>query len=441
MTLREFLYVLRRWRSVVIAGLAIGVVVGWVSAPGKAARSAAFEATHTLLLVNQAGNYPLLYDQAPAIATLGAVPERVATRIGVDRRTVQSMVKVEAPPNKGNLLITARSVDPRRAEAVANATAEELVVELGGQNSPLQTLEPAEAAPVSTTEIEGPRSRPGRAFLVGAFGLLLGMAGAFGIERFDTRIRSKSAAEVALGGPVIAEIPGVPRPERGRLLSGERPSPVVEAYRVLRTSVDKWAEVGDRDRGRIIVLTSPMGGEGATVTVAHLASTLGETGRSVLVISADLRRPRLHEYFDRALEPGLADVLGLAPDVRGLGDLNLATGVRGVRFVPSGAPIRNPAPLLERLRDHLEEARALGDFVLIDAPPLLTTSEAADLARLADGVLLVVRAGRTSVRAATRSAELLQRLGIPVLGGVLLESNGSVGRTYAKGFKRSADPR
>ncbi|MEW6471644.1 MAG: hypothetical protein AB1679_05195 [Actinomycetota bacterium] len=433
MTLRQSLYILRRWRSVVVAGIVIGVVVGWVSAPGTAGENTTFEATHTLILARQAGNYPLLYDQAPAIATLGAVPERVAARTGLDRQSVQSMVRVEAPPNKGHLLITARSTDRGRAEAVANATAEELLVELGGQDSPLQTLEPAVSSPVTTTGIQGPTSRPGRALVVGGFGLLLGVAGAYVLERFDTRIRSKRAAEVAVGGPVIAEVPTVPRPERDRLLTGERPSAVIEAYRGLRTGVDRWAQTVDGDRPRVIVVTSPTGGEGATATVAHLASTLGETGRSVVVISADLRHPRLHLYFDRALEPGLADVLRGAPDIRRLADLNLATIVPGVRFVPSGAPVQNPAPLLEHLVDHLQEARSLGEVVLIDAPPLLTTSDAADLARHADGVLLVIRAGRTSAGAATRSAELLERLGVPVIGAVLVGADGPGVRMAAKG--------
>jgi Mrp family chromosome partitioning ATPase len=145
----------------------------------------------------------------------------------------------------------------------------------------------------------------------------------------------------------------------------------------------------------------------------------------VVVISANLRHPQLHLYFNKALEPGLSDVLRGAPDVRRLVDLNLATTIRGVQFVASGAPVRNPAPLLQGVGDLLRDACELGDFVLVDAPPLLTTSDSADLARHADGVLIVVRAGHTSVGAAARSAELLQRLDIPVMGAVLVSSGAS----------------
>jgi len=146
-------------------------------------------------------------------------------------------------------------------------------------------------------------------------------------------------------------------------------------------------------------------------------------------MSADLRHPRLHLYFDKAREPGLTDILRGAPDVRRLDELNLVTTFRGVRFVASGVPVRNPAPLLDRIGDHLRDARDMADLVLIDAPPLLTTSDGADLARQADSALLVVRAGRTSVSAARRSVELLERLGIPVLGAVLIGSDRSPVRT------------
>jgi capsular exopolysaccharide synthesis family protein len=427
MTLRRSLHVMRRWRAVIVAGLLMGVVVGWLSAPGTVAKTVTFSATHTLIRQPGAVADAPIY-QAPVLATAGAVPGRVAARLGIDRRLVQSMVSTKT--GVGVLLITARSADRVQAKAVANVTAEELVVELGGKNSPFQTLEPAVASPVESDEIKGPTSRPARAASLGAFGLLLGVGAAFAVDRVDYRIRSKDAAEEALGAPVLAEVPSIARSDGDWTLAGAEASSFTEAYRALRTSVDRWTHHSENDDGhRVIVVTSAIGGEGTTTTVAHLAATLAEIGRSVLVISADLRRPRLHLYFDRAREPGLTDVLGGAPDARRLPDLDLATRIRGVRFVSSGAPVRNPAPLLDQLGDHLRDARNLGDYVLIDAPPLLTTSDGADLARHADGVLLVVRAGRTSVGAARRSAELLQRLGIPVLGAVLVGSDSSAVRT------------
>jgi Mrp family chromosome partitioning ATPase len=282
---------------------------------------------------------------------------------------------------------------------------------------------------VSTGDVKAPGSRPGRALLLGAFGLLVGVVGAFGVDRFDDRIRSKSGAEGALGVPILVEVPRIPRSDRGRILAGPQSS-FIEAFRGLRPMVDRWGQSAvNGDGHRLIVVSSPTGREGTTTTVAHLAAVLGETGRMVLAMSADLRHPRLHVYFDRPREPGLTDVLRGAPDVRHLTDLNLATTIRGVRFVSSGAPVRNPSPLLEHLGGHLRAARSLGDVVLVDGPPLLPTSDGAEVARHADGVLLVVRAGHTSVGAAARSAELLRRLNIPLIGAVLVASERPPART------------
>lgn len=424
MTLRDYLQVLLRWRVLTVAGMLIGVVVGWVSAPGQPAMTSGFEATHTMILDPSAGDRTLV-NRAAVLATLGAVPDRVAARLGIEGASVRSMVSAGTHGSTGELLITGRSTDPAQAEALANTTAEELVAELGGANAPLRTLEAAVAIPVQSDEVVGPQSRPGRAIVLGGFGLTLGIGAVFAVDRFDNRIRSKPAAEEALGVPVLAEVPAIPRSDRHRLLSpGQSPS-FVEAYRRLRSGVDRWTlqQAGAEGRGRVIVVTSPSAGEGKTVTVAHLAASLSEIGRSVVAVSADLRRPRLHLYFDRPRDPGLSDVLRGAPDTRRLTDLTLTTAIRGVSFVSSGAPVDNPSPLLDRIGDHVDVARGLGDVVLVDAPPLLTTSDASDLALHADVVLLVVRAGRTSTGAAARSAELLRRLGVPVVGAVLMTSD------------------
>jgi Mrp family chromosome partitioning ATPase len=419
---------MRRGRWVALSGAFIGLVVGWLTAPGASSAVTPFEATNTLFLVRPVSNSEENIRLGGVIATLGAVPDRVSLRMGIDRESVRAMVST-VTVGPGVLSVTGRSLDRNQAEDVANVTAEELVVELGGKDSPLQILEPAVAKPAKG-DFQGPTSRPSRALALGGFGLLLGVGGAFGVDRLDTRIRSKNDAEKALAAPVLREMPSLRRSDHGRLLTGES-STFSEACRGLRTSVEHWATGADGAGPRqIIIVTSPTGGDGTTTTVAHLAAALGEVGRGVIAISGDLRHPRLHRYFGHPRDPGLTDVLRGAPDVRRLTDLNLVTAVRGVRLISSGPPVPNPSPLLDHVGDHLGDARHLAEFVLIDAPPLLVTNDAADLARHADGVLLVLRAGRTPVRAATRSAQLLERLDIPIIGAVL------VGATIL-GFERS----
>ena len=423
MTLIGFLRVMRRWRWVIVAGGVIGVVVGSVSALGAPTATTTFEATNTLVLDSRAGNGSEIARLNQVLVTLGPVPDRVAARLGLDPRRVRSMVSADAR-NPGVMLITGRSTDRAQAEALANVTAQELIVELGGSKSPLQSLERAVAKPVHTDDIKGPSSGPGRGLMLGAFGLLLGIGAGFVVDRFDDRIRSKRTAEEALGVPVIGEVPSLRRSSRDRLLAGAEPSSVIEAYRGLRTFVTAWSPATEGANGhRVIVVTSATAGEGKTSAVAQLGLALAEIGRSVLVISADLRRPRLHLYFERSREPGLVDVLRGAPDARKLTQLNLTTAVRGVQLLPSGRPVDNPGPFLEHVGGLLDDARGLCDFVLVDSPPLLVANDAAVLARHADCVLLVVRAGRTSIGAAARSAELLQRLDVAIIGAVLIASD------------------
>lgn len=427
MTLGERLQVIRQWPAIVVAGVLLGVVIGWVSAPGRVIEGTVFQATHTLIVDPRAPAGAGLY-QAATLVLLGPVPNRVAARMGIDRESVRAMVSAQTRDNLDELLITGRSTDPKQAAALADTTAEELIVELGGPTAPLRTLEPAVAVPFESDDIKGPSSRPSRALFLGGFGLFLGMGAALILGRFDNRIRSKRSAEAALGVPVVAEVPPIPRASGTRLLTSTDSSAVIEAFRRLRTFVAWTPSTESADGHRVIVVTSATPQEGKTATVAHLAAALAEVGRTVLVVSADLRRPRLHLYFDRPREPGLADMLRGAPDVRTLTDLNLTTAIPGIRFVASGAPVKETAPFIERAGDVLQAARSMADVVLVDSPALLGTSDAAELALHADEVLLVVRAGHTSVGAAKRSVELLERLQIPVLGAVLVASDNALSR-------------
>ena len=499
MSFRDSLQVLRRRLLIVVAGLLLGVAGGWVSAPGEVRQTTTFRATHTLIFEAQGGrSYNI--EQIALFATSGAVPSRVAARLGLDRGQVRSAVSAVADAQVATISITGRSSQAARAVSLADVTAEELVAEILGRDqavydaeigrltdqvnsardrlnrtrvpaeqgpargdldaaerelqqyrqSPgppkpqLRTLEAAAATAVGSEGVRAPNSKPVRATLLGAIGLLAGLAGAFALDRLDRRIRSKDRAEEAFGAPVVAEVPVIAKSLQGQMLARTQPtSPFVEAYRGLRTFVALWApeKAGD-DSHRVIVVTSPMPGEGKTTTVAHLAAMLAEIGRSVVVISADLRRPRIHQYFDRPGAPGLVDVLAGTPGAPAFDDLDLTTSVRGVRLVPSGPPIENPASLLEHAGDLLRAARGLAEFVLVDSPPLLIANDAVDLARHADGVLLVARAGQTTVEAAQHSAELLERLSIPVVGAVLVgsEEASSASRYYASRYYTEPEP-
>jgi capsular exopolysaccharide synthesis family protein len=498
MTFRDFIQVLRRRFPVLVAGLMIAGIGGWLTAPGETRGQTSFRATHTLLY-DPEGAHGYSIGQVALLATSGEVPSRVAARLQLDRSTVRGAVMAVAETEVSTITITGHSGDPAQAVSLADVTADELVAEIAGRDraifeaeigrltaqvetaqkrlgaapkdptaqtaaqaeltsarraleqhqsagvpaSQLRTLEKATASAISPAGVQGPKSKPVRAGLLGAFGLAAAAGGVLMLERIDTRLRTKRRAEEAFGAPVVAEVPHLAKSAQGQLLARTQPtSPFVESYRALRTFLALWApEHGEDDGHRVIVVSSPAAGEGKTTTVAHLAAMLAEIGRSVLIVSADLRRPRIHEYFDRPGAPGLVDVVTPSPDAPTFADLDLSTSVRGVKLVPSGPAVENPAPVLEHARDLVALVRDMADFVLIDTPPLLIANDAAELGRYADGMLLVARAGQTTVEAAESAAQMLQRLEIPVVGVVLAASEmaSTSSRYYASRYYSAPD--
>lgn len=196
-------------------------------------------------------------------------------------------------------------------------------------------------------------------------------------------------------------------------------SPAAEQFRTLRTRIAQVESAGQR---RVILVTSPGEGDGKTVTVANLALTMAqEFQRQVLLIDADLRNARLHECLGIAREPGLSDVLA---GQASLDDALVSLSEYRVIALPAGTPHGRPTELLssEPMRRLVENLGRRFDRVVIDS----TAAHFADagvLEPLVDGVLLVVRAGRTSRPAVARAIGLVPRA--KLLGLVLNDSRAS----------------
>jgi len=299
-------------------------------------------------------------------------------------------------------------------------------------------------------------------------GLLLGTGGAFLLEALNTSIRKPEDLEIALHVPGLAVIPrltgGTPAPrQRGGLLRpGKRAeldskSPTasslgtvtqpfsigVEAFRMLRTSL-LWCEQGDSMK--TLVVTSAAPGEGKTLTSANLSVTFAHDGLRVLLIDCDVRRPRLHGLFQVPRSPGLMELLtptlgsdgaqsltfnpslARTDSGRPVTDVIRPTNVRGLSLLTCGALPTNPSNLLSgvRMRVLLQELAKSFDLVILDTPPVLATADAGILASLADGVLLVVRAGQTDRVAAKRAQQQLMNVGARIVGTVLNDPGGEV---------------
>jgi capsular exopolysaccharide synthesis family protein len=264
-------------------------------------------------------------------------------------------------------------------------------------------------------------------------GLFLGFGFAFARDRTDERVRSREALEHAIDVPVLATIPKAAALAKGNarwLVTERQPrSPTAEAYRLLRTSV----MAASRSRGaKVFAVVSPMLGEGKTTTTANLAAALSHTDSEVLAVSADLRKPTLHRYFDRDPAPGLADVLqGRWP----LGDALERVGAN-LRLLPSGDPPNRPAELLQsQTMDRLFAAlREKFDFIIVDCPPVLGLADSLSIAPLVDAVILVARAESSKQGAIRAAVDQLEQVGAVIWGTVLNDAPKSKTAAYGYGY-------
>jgi capsular exopolysaccharide synthesis family protein len=308
-----------------------------------------------------------------------------------------------------------------------------------------------ELLPTPTT-FETPRSRTSRLILAAILGLAVGAALALVLERFDTRIRTKEAAERHFGLPVLGEIPFISRRKRKGMTVTRKtrkgvtvvarargrvpvvaPMPIVEdAFRLLGAGVMQAPVLNGNGREwshaeatteplKTILVTSPGPSDGKTTVVANLANSLAGVGKSVLVVSCDFRHPRIHDLFGIPNNGGLGAALASGDGQLILNGHIRQTPIPGVRVITSGSPPEHPAELLSsvRMRDALAQARREADIVLVDTAPVLASADATHLFPLVDAVLVVARAKRTTAELAERTSELLKRLRAPVIGVAL----------------------
>ena len=203
-----------------------------------------------------------------------------------------------------------------------------------------------------------------------------------------------------------------------------KPSNMAESFRAVLTSILFSGQNGDRPH--VLMLTSGSPREGKTTVATNLGIALAEIGRRVLLIDGDMRKPRLHEIFDLPNERGLSNILqeGKLSDEELKGTVRETT-VPGLSVLPSGPATSSAANLLhsEIMEDLLERLEKDFDMILIDTPPMLQMPDARVVGRLADGVILVVRAAHTTRDAALAMRQRFADDRTEVLGVILNDWN------------------
>jgi capsular exopolysaccharide synthesis family protein len=334
--------------------------------------------------------------------------------------------------------------------AAANNRLDQLLSHLSG----FQSLDFTPGTLIAAAGLPATPASPNNRLDVGIgllVGLFLGVVLAFVRDRTDDRLRGREDLAERLDRPVLATIPPLSkrvrqdgklrwkRRSRNSLVTLEQPnSPAAESYRTLRTRMARLAS--QLDINSVMVVSAGVG-EGKSTTAANLAVVLAETGKDVLLVSADLRRPRVHQFFSLQNKSGLSNLLtdGTPPDKRKgpvADGKQMASELWSVApnlwVVLSGPLPPHPSALMDSdsMRQFLKEQRDLFDFIVLDCPPALVVADSMALAPLADAVLVVADAKESDRNLVSRLKEELDQVGGKIVGSVLNRSKQAGKSTY-----------
>jgi succinoglycan biosynthesis transport protein ExoP len=360
-----------------------------------------------------------------------------------------------------NAILSGDSATPaqRQSAQALKDTLGQRITSLDQKIVDLQQLNASPGAIIQPAVLPTTRDSPNHKVDLGiglAIGLVAGVAAALVRDRTDLRLRGYEDLAERLDRPVLAWVPPLPRWERSGVLGWRRRSdrslitlqepngPIAEAYRTLRIRLARLSSQLDI---KTVMVVSAGVGEGKSTTAANLAVVMAESGRSVLLVSADLRRPSIHELLALPNKSGLSNLLLEANDA--LLDANGAeaspSDAEGAQLashtwsltpnlwaIPSGPPPPHPSSLMDSnaMRQFLKVRRDLYDIILFDCPPALVVADSLALAPLVDGILVVADAKKSSRLAVSQLGELLQQVGGTVVGSVLNRSSQPSGAGY-----------
>lgn len=440
MDLRQYLRVFRaHWLGMIlITVLGVAVAFGWTLLQTKiysADASAVVQAQRTSEDVGtaMAGN-SLATSRVKTYVDLGtsrSVAERVIDELALEttpQRLVDD-VSISNPVDTLSIRVTAQASTPEGARDIAEAW-------VRGMAAEVNTLETGDATtqgvvylqPVDSAKLPTAPSSP-NVRLALALGGLVGLALAVGYAllryTLDRRIRSVEGVEKETGVAVVGTIPEEKSftadsrliPMDGGISSKSKNAQlfaIAEAMRELRTNI-QFMDVDNPPR--IIVVTSPLPGDGKSTTASNLAITLAASGQRVVLIDGDLRRPMLGKIFGLVEGAGLTDVLAGRAEIV---DVAQRMGNGNLLVVGAGKIPPNPSEVLgsERMRELLETISREA-FVVVDAPPLLPVTDAAVLAHSAHGAVVVATVGKTTYEVLGKALGNLERAGARALGIVL----------------------
>lgn len=435
--LRDHVRVLRRYW---VGELVVFLVVIALTATWTALQPRVYESTAAALTQAAAGDdlslafagESLAKSRAESyvrLATSNAVAQEAAEILGSDASIAHLLGRVDAklPNDTAIIEITARAESPEGAAALADAWIEALASQVAQLESPEGSLvSPAiSLVPLSTARVPSIPASPNIqvAFTLGALaGMLLAVL--YGILRhhFDRRIRTAAQIESLLRVPVIGTVPiSDALTDRKRIVEHEDEENVQELFNVaeslreLRTNLN-YIDVDKPPN--VLVVTSSLPGEGKSTLTANLADAIASSGRNVVIIDCDLRRPTQSDLFNLRGGVGLSDVLSGRVSLQDA--LQTPSQNQYLRVLAAGRRPPNPSEMLgsNTMRELVDSLSSVA-LVLLDAPPLLPVTDAAIMSTIADGVLVTVGARQVTAEQLAKASQSVTRVNGRVLGAVL----------------------
>lgn len=428
MTLRDFLKLTRRRLGTIVVCTLLGAVAaaGLLLATPTQYSAQATAYVRVSVPKGQDGTDSNSYFAASQLAnqkvkafvsvfTSQSVAQSVIKQLGLSTTPAELAERISASNSTNSLtiLVTATGDSPEQARSIADAVVTQSatqVKQLEGESSPVQVVM---MTPANLSQIDKTPS-PAKYLAIGILaGLVIGYAVAFARQHFDTRLRTADDITERFESPVLAVLPqskGIARTESGPTEDFQS----AESLRKLRTNL-RYANVDHQ--AKIILVTSPLQGDGKSSVAASLAKVMAIAGDDVVLVDTDLRRPSVADTF------GLHGPLGLLQVLIGSAKVESSlrpTEITGLSILPAFDTPPNPSELLgsDRMTELVTEL-ARDHIVILDAPPVLPVTDAVVLAHLADAIVVVASAGRTRTEQLEHAISSIER-GKGRIAGVVL---------------------
>lgn len=199
----------------------------------------------------------------------------------------------------------------------------------------------------------------------------------------------------------------------GILVNKDPKSPIAEAYRTLRTNI-QFSSIDKKIRS--LVITSSGASEGKSTTAVNVAASFTQMGKKVILLDADLRKPRLAKIFEIGNNGGLSNILYEDDSIE-----KHMKDIEGIHVITSGPIPPNPSEMLasDKMKNLLSKLKDTYDYIIVDSPPVSYVTDGAVLSSICDGTLLIVAAGQTDTRAAITAKDQLDKVNANIIGVVL----------------------